>query len=94
MQKKTGGEIAADYLIAEEVPFVCGIPGHGDMGLFDALKDRTDQISLVKPRHEQSAAHIADAYYRASGNPLATVTSIGPGSVNTIVGLATSYVDS
>ena len=94
MQKKTGGEIAADYLIAEEVPFVCGIPGHGDMGLFDALKDRTDQISLVKPRHEQSAAHIADAYYRASGSPLATVTSIGPGSVNTIVGLATSYVDS
>ena len=69
MREKTGGEIAADYLIAEGVPYVCGIPGHGDMAIFDALKDRTDQLALVKPRHEQSAAHIADAYYRSSGKP-------------------------
>ena len=91
---KTGGEILANYLVAEGVPYVCGIPGHGNMGIFDALKDRQRDITLVKPRHEQSAAHIADAYYRAAGTPLATVTSIGPGSVNTIVGLATSFVDS
>ena len=91
---KTGGEIFADYLIAEGVPYVCGIPGHGDMAIFDALKDRQDKLTLVKPRHEQSAAHIADAYYRVSGKPLATVTSIGPGSVNTITGLATAFVDS
>jgi len=91
---KTGGEIFADYLIAEGVPYVCGIPGHGDMAIFDALKDRQDKLALVKPRHEQSAAHIADAYYRVSGKPLATVTSIGPGSVNTITGLATAFVDS
>jgi acetolactate synthase-1/2/3 large subunit len=92
--KRTGGEILADYLIAEGVPYVCGIPGHGDMGIFDALKNRRGELTVVKPRHEQSAAHIADAYYRASGTPLATVTSIGPGSVNTITGLATSFVDS
>ena len=91
---KTGGEIFADYLIAEGVSYVCGIPGHGNMSIFDALKDRGSDITLVKSRHEQSAAHIADAYCRASGEPLATVTSIGPGSVNTIVGLATSFVDS
>ncbi|NQV07120.1 thiamine pyrophosphate-binding protein [bacterium] len=90
----TGGEIFADYLIAEGVPYVCGIPGHGDMGIFDALKDRQDKLTLVKPRHEQSAAHIADAYYRVSGNPLATVTSIGPGSINTITGVASAFVDS
>ena len=91
---KTGGEIFADYLIAEGVPYVCGIPGHGNMGIFDALKDRQNDLTLIQSRHEQSAAHIADAYYRASGNPLATVTSIGPGSVNTITGLATAFVDS
>lgn len=91
---RTGGEIFADYLIAEGVPYVCGIPGHGNMGIFDAFKDRQDKLTLIKSRHEQSAAHIADAYYRASGNPLATVTSIGPGSVNTITGLATAFVDS
>jgi len=91
---RTGGEILADYLIAEGVPYVCGIPGHGNMGIFDALKDRQGKLTLVKSRHEQSAAHIADAYYRASGAPLVTVTSIGPGSVNTITGLATAFVDS
>jgi acetolactate synthase-1/2/3 large subunit len=90
----TGGEILADHLIAEGVPYVCGIPGHGNMGIFDALKDRQSELNLVKPRHEQSAAHLADAYYRVSGQPLATVTSIGPGSINTLTGLATSYVDS
>ncbi len=90
----TGGEIVAEYLIAERIPYVCGIPGHGDMALFDAFKDRADRIRVVKPRHEQSAAHIGDAHYRAGGGPLATMTSIGPGSVNTTVGLATAYVDS
>jgi acetolactate synthase-1/2/3 large subunit len=90
----TGGEILAEYLIAEGCPFVCGIPGHGDMGIFDAFKDRADRIDVVAPRHEQSAVHIADAFYRASGRMLATITSIGPGSANTVMGLATAYVDS
>ncbi len=64
------------------------------MALFDAFKDRADRIEVLKPRHEQSAAHIADAYFRACGRPLATMTSIGPGSINTAIGLATAYVDS
>jgi acetolactate synthase I/II/III large subunit len=90
----TGGEILAEYLIAERCPFVCGIPGHGDMGIFDAFKDRGERIGVVAPRHEQSAVHIADAHYRAGGGMLATITSIGPGSANTVMGLATAYVDS
>lgn len=90
----TGGEIVAEYLIAEGVPYVCGIPGHGDMALFDAFKDRADRISVIAPRHEQAATHIADAHFRAGGGPLATMTSIGPGSVNQAVGLATAFSDS
>ncbi|MBS1888724.1 MAG: thiamine pyrophosphate-binding protein [Actinobacteria bacterium] len=94
MTLRTGGEIIADQLIAEGVPYVLGIPGHGDMGVFDALKDRTDKIKAIQVRHEQSAGHIADAYYRVKGEPLATVTSIGPGSANLASALATAYVDS
>jgi acetolactate synthase-1/2/3 large subunit len=44
--------------------------------------------------HEQSAVHLADGYYRASGRPLLAFTSIGPGATNTVVGMATAYVDS
>ncbi len=90
----TGGELVAEYLVAEGVPYVLGIPGHGDMAAFDAFKDRSDRIEVIAPRHEQTAAHVADAHYRASGRPLATMTSIGPGSVNLATGLATAYVDS
>ncbi len=41
-----------------------------------------------------SAVHIADGYYRATGKPLAVFTSIGPGSLNTVIGIGTAYVDS
>jgi acetolactate synthase-1/2/3 large subunit len=94
MSSRTGGEIIADYLIDQKVPYVCGIPGHGDMGIFDAFKDRADRVRVLQVRHEQSAGHIADAYYRTRGEPLATLTSIGPGSANMTMALATAYVDS
>jgi acetolactate synthase I/II/III large subunit len=94
MTPRTGGELIADYLIEQGVPYVCGIPGHGDMGIFDAFKDRAERITVLQARHEQSAGHIADAYYRACGRPLATLTSIGPGSANLTMALATAYVDS
>lgn len=94
MSSRTGGEIVADTLIDEGVPYVLGIPGHGDMGVFDAFKDRGDKIETIQVRHEQSAGHIADAYYRTTGKPLATITSIGPGSANMAMALATAYVDS
>jgi acetolactate synthase-1/2/3 large subunit len=94
MSARTGGELIADYLIERGVPYVCGIPGHGDMGIFDAFKDRADRITVLQARHEQSAGHIADAYFRACGQPLATLTSIGPGSANMTMALATAYVDS
>jgi acetolactate synthase-1/2/3 large subunit len=90
----TGGEMVAEYLVAEGVPYVFGIPGHGDMAAFDALKDRDDRIAVIAPRHEQAAAHMADAYFRACGRPLATLTSIGPGSMNVATGLTTAFVDS
>ncbi|MDP3061852.1 MAG: thiamine pyrophosphate-binding protein [Chloroflexota bacterium] len=90
----TGSEIIVEHLIAEGVPYVAGIPGHGCLALFDALKRRQDKIRVIQVRHEQAAVHLADGYYRVKGEPLAVVTSIGPGAINTGVGLATSYVDS
>ena len=94
MSTRTGGELIADYLIEEGVPYVCSITGHGNMGISDAIRNRADRLRVLQVRHEQSAAHIADAYYRASGKPLVTLTSIGPGSVNLTMALATAYVDS
>ncbi|MGI8916574.1 MAG: thiamine pyrophosphate-binding protein [Chloroflexota bacterium] len=92
--ERTGADIIADYLVQEGVPYAAGIPGHGIWTLVDALLDRAPQLTLIPVMHEQSAVHLADGYYRASGKPLAAFTSIGPGAANTVVGVATSYVDS
>lgn len=94
--KMTGGQYIIKYLEKEGVPYVLGIPGHGVLSLFDALResDQSGRIRYLQVKHEQAAVHIADGYYRIAGHPLATISSIGPGSLNTVIGLATAYVDS
>jgi len=92
--KMTGGEIVVEYLIQEKVPYAAGIPGHGCLALVDALFKAKKRIGVIQVRQEMSAVHLADGYYRVSGKPLAVFTSIGPGAINTAIGLATAYVDS
>jgi acetolactate synthase-1/2/3 large subunit len=90
----TGGEIVAKMLVGAGVPYAVGIPGHGCLQLVDALREQSDRLSILQPLHESAAIHLADGYYRATGQPLAAFTSIGPGALNTGIGLATAYVDS
>jgi acetolactate synthase-1/2/3 large subunit len=90
----TGGEIVVEYVIRQGVPYIAGIPGHGNVALLDAVVDRQDKIKMVQVMHEQSGVHLADAYYRVSGRPMAAVTSIGPGATNTVIGITQAYVDS
>lgn len=90
----TGGEIISKYLVERDIPYAIGIPGHGCLGLVDAFKRRRDRIKVIQVKQEMSAVHMADGYYRVTGKPLAVFTSIGPGAINTAIGVATSYVDS
>lgn len=92
----TGGQIIVKYLENEGVPYVLGIPGHGILAFFDALREseKAGKLRYIQVKHEKTAAHIADGYYRVKGEPLAIFTSIGPGALNTTIGLATAYVDS
>ncbi|MHA1276875.1 MAG: thiamine pyrophosphate-binding protein [Candidatus Helarchaeota archaeon] len=91
--KLTGSEIIVEYLVKEKVPYVFGIPGHGCLGLTDAFR-KHPEIKVIQMKQEMSGVHMADGYYRISGKPLAVFTSIGPGAVNTAIGLASAYVDS
>jgi acetolactate synthase-1/2/3 large subunit len=93
MMHLTGGQIVVQTLVREGVPYIVGIPGHGTLGLSDALIDQ-DELEVLQVRHEQAAVHLADGYYRVSGVPLAVFTSIGPGAMNTVIGVASCYVDS
>ena len=93
-ERLTGAQIVVEHLARTGVRYAAGIPGHGCWTLTDALLDCSDAIKTVQVMHEQSAVHLADGYYRASGEPMLAFTSIGPGATNTVIGMATAYVDS
>jgi acetolactate synthase I/II/III large subunit len=84
----------ADYLISEGVEYVFAVPGHGNTALLDAFVDRKGEITVLPAMHEQGAAHMADGYYRACGKIAVACTSIGPGAINTLTGVATAFADS
>lgn len=94
MTTMKGGQLIAETLVQEGVPYVFGICGHGNVGILDALYDVRDKLTLVSPRHEQCAGHMADAYFRVKHRPVATLTSTGPGSANMVMSLATALSDS
>jgi thiamine pyrophosphate-dependent acetolactate synthase large subunit-like protein len=94
MPRVKGADIICDFLIQEEVPYVFGICGHGNVGLLDAMWERQDQLKLVSPRHEQTAGHMADAYFRIAHRPVATLTSCGPGTCNLVMATAAAAADS
>ena len=92
--RRSGNEIILHYLKEWGIPYIVGIPGHGSINIIDPIVDNPKGIQVLQVRHEQSAAHIADGYWRVAGTPLAVFTSIGPGAINTAVGVASAYVDS
>ncbi len=94
MNRMKGADVITEFLVGEGVPYVFGICGHGNVGLLDALYGARDRIKLVSPRHEQTAGHMADAYFRVRHQPVATLTSTGPGSANMIMALANAQADS
>lgn len=94
MTLRKGGEIITDSLIREGITHVFGICGHGNVGLLDCMHSRRDDLTLVSPRHEQTAVHMADGFFRVSHRAAAVLTSTGPGSANQIMGLAVAQTDS
>ena len=94
MPKMKGATLISEFLVKEKIPYVFGICGHGNIGLLDGLYEVRDRIKLVSPRHEQVAGHMADGYFRVKHQPVATLTSTGPGSANLIMSMAVAQTDS
>jgi acetolactate synthase-1/2/3 large subunit len=87
---------AADALVAQlesyGVQYIFGTCGHTNIALLDALS--RSSIDFVVARHEQTAAHAADGYARATGRPGVLLTHVGPGLMNAVTGIATAALDS
>src|SRR3954464_2046276 len=94
MPRMKGADLITEHLVKNKIPYVFGICGHGNVGMLDSLYQAKDRIKLVSPRHEQVAAHMADAYFRVRHEAVATLTSCGPGSANIVMPLQVALSDS
>ncbi len=90
--KLKGAEILLQCLKQEGVDTIFGYPGGAVLPIYDALYNSDIRHILV--RHEQGAAHAADAYARVTGRTGVCMATSGPGGTNLVTGIATAYMDS
>ncbi len=86
----------SDVLVAQMVEWgvrhVFGIPGTSSLGVVDAIR-KHPEIQYIQVRHEQTAAFMASAYGKLTGNIAACLTIAGPGATNLATGLYDAKLD-
>lgn len=90
---RSGAHALTEALLAEGVTTLFGIPGVGTLPVYDAFLDHPE-LRHIETRHEQGAVFMADGYSRATGEVGVVFTSGGPGALNTITAMASSFNDS
>jgi acetolactate synthase-1/2/3 large subunit len=88
----SGGELVVKCLERAGVRVAFGTCGHTNIALLDAFANSS--IRFISFRHEQVAAHAADAYFRASSVPAALILHNGPGLTNALTGIGDAMGDS
>jgi len=81
-------------LVDEKVKHVFGFPGGQVIPLYDELLNFENKMRHILVRHEQAAAHAADAYARVSGKAGVCLATSGPGATNLVTGIMNAYMDS
>ena len=84
--KMTPSEAIVETLVAEGVDHVTGIVGSAFMDMLDIFP--AAGIKFIPVRHEQSAAHMEDAYCRVSGRCGVVTGQNGPGITNMVTSVA------
>src|SRR5512136_1497383 len=90
----SGAEALLLSLIEEGVDTIFGYPGGAIMPVYDKLLDYESSLKHILTRHEQGAAHAAQAYAMVTGKPGVCFTTSGPGATNLITGIANAFLDS
>ncbi len=89
----TAVQLLLEYLSAEGVSHIFGIPGGPLMPLYEAIFD-SHKIKPIITKHEEGAAFMADGYARVSGRLGVCCSTTGPGATNALTGMACAYRDS
>lgn len=93
MPAQTAAGLLVDKLIAWGVDTVFGLPGDGNNGVMEALRQRKDRIRFVGVRHESCAAFAATGYAKFSGRLGVCLATSGPGATNMLTGLYDAKMD-
>jgi len=93
---RTGAYILIDSLIQNGVEHIFGYPGGAILPIYDELYhwEKSGLIKHILVRHEQSAAHAADAYARTTNKVVVCFATSGPGATNLVTGIANARMDS
>lgn len=90
----SGAEAILRCLIEEGVDTIFGYPGGAIMPVYDKLLDYETRLRHILTRHEQGAAHAAQAYAMVTGKAGVCFATSGPGATNLVTGIANAFLDS
>src|SRR5579884_1926279 len=85
----SGGHLVARALKNEGIDTIFTICGGHIIDIYDGCLD--EGIKIIDVRHEQVAAHAADGYARLTGRLGCAVVTAGPGTTNTMTGVANAF---
>ena len=104
----TGAQMVMESYLREGVEVIFGVPGGANLPLYDVLEAggvgisplpegieaREYPVTHYLVKHEQCAAHAADAYSRVTGKAGVCYGTSGPGATNLVTGIANAFMDS
>jgi acetolactate synthase-1/2/3 large subunit len=85
----TGGELVARVVGQAGVGHVFTLCGGHILPIYDGCVK--DGIRVIDVRHEQAAAHAADAYARLTRNVGVAIVTAGPGVTDAVTGIANAH---
>ena len=89
MADLTGGELVSRVLKQASVGHVFTLCGGHILPIYDGCVK--DGIGVIDVRHEQAAAHAADAYARLTRNIGVAIVTAGPGVTDAVTGVANAH---
>ena len=90
----TGAQMVMESFLRVGVDTIFGMPGGANLPLYDVLPEYYPRIKHYLVKHEQAAAHAADAYARIKGTAGVCYGTSGPGATNLVTGIANAFMDS
>ena len=91
----SGGDVLIKCLLEEDIRYLFGIIGGQFLKMFDAIREwgKEKGIETIMFRHEQAAAHAADAWARVTNKPGVCFGTVGPGATQLVPGVGAAWSD-